>query len=65
MQTDAWGEFRDRSPARSRDMFKEAGFKTLVEKAVRHNFEYAVEVSQSKCRVPTAVYRKSWQQTLR
>eukprot|EP00959_Pyramimonas_sp_CCMP1952_P439958 9210950-Pyramimonas_sp.AAC.1 len=47
-KTDTWEEFRVRSTNRSREMFKEGGFKTLVEKVVRYNFDFAVEVSQYK-----------------
>eukprot|EP00959_Pyramimonas_sp_CCMP1952_P473621 9502044-Pyramimonas_sp.AAC.1 len=63
--TETWEEFRDRSTTNSREMFREGGSKTLVEKVARYNFEYAVEVSQYKCLVPSTVYSKSWQQTLR
>eukprot|EP00959_Pyramimonas_sp_CCMP1952_P004656 97484-Pyramimonas_sp.AAC.1 len=64
-ETETGKEFRDRSANRSREMFKEGGFKTLVEKAVRYNFDFAVEVSQCKCHMPPTVYSKLWQQTLR
>eukprot|EP00959_Pyramimonas_sp_CCMP1952_P018171 384826-Pyramimonas_sp.AAC.1 len=52
-ETETWEEFGDRSTNRSREMFKEGGFKTLVEKVVIYNFEFAVEVSQYKCHMPS------------
>ena len=64
-EDESWEAFRERSVDRSRQMFREAGFKSLVEKVMKYNFEYAVQLSQYKCHPPSSVYSKSLQQTLR
>ena len=46
---ETWEDFRERTTKKSFEYFKEHGHKTLVERIVRANFDFAMEVSKYYC----------------